>query len=182
MGRTSQISWSDLLPQPLIVEPNAFERNLLSYKKQYAELIEALASSGHDIVVLSGDVHFGRIAEVVLGSRGAKMIEIISSPMSNMTYLEGVATAVPTSNVDRFPSIDVKSCTSNEVQYLNEVSITEGNLLSPYPRDRTKEHFMTLSFNKRDDMVHLNVEAWLVRDNDGIEPHQCEIMRGFVLT
>ena len=61
-----------VIPQPLIVQQNNVERNLRSYETQYARLLDALGSVSHDVVVLSGDVHFGRIASVPIGTGGAR--------------------------------------------------------------------------------------------------------------
>ena len=75
-------------PQPLIVshEPE-HEANLLDYTKDYCRLLAALGHSGHDIVVMSGDVHYGRVVSVKLGTQGATLYEVVSSPLSNLTYL-----------------------------------------------------------------------------------------------
>ena len=61
------------ISQPLIVTEST-ERNLRSFPRQYAELLDALGAVAHDVVVLSGDVHFGRIASVPIGSHGARLI------------------------------------------------------------------------------------------------------------
>ena len=82
-GRTSPAIL--VLSQPLIITRSRAERNLLSFGSQYAELLDALATSRHDIVVLSGDVHFGRIASVEIGNARTRLIEIVSSPLSNLT-------------------------------------------------------------------------------------------------
>jgi len=47
---------------------------------QYRELAELLSGSEHTIVVLCGDVHWGRIAECTLAT-GARLIEVVSSPL-----------------------------------------------------------------------------------------------------
>ena len=99
---TTIVNWAKSLkspgvfvsPQPLIVQKNPLERNLLSFQVQYKELLKALGHSGHDIVLLSGDVHYGRIATVPLGNGGARLVEIIASPLSNLTGLNGIATSV----------------------------------------------------------------------------------------
>ena len=44
----------------------------------------------------------------------------------------------------------------------------KGRLLSAYPRDRTKEHFMTVSFSRRrTGEVTLAAQAWQVRARGG---------------
>ena len=91
------------ISQPLIVTENKFERNLRSFPSQYARLLDALSVADHDVVVLSGDVHFGRIASVALGNSRARLIEIISSPLSNLTGLNGIATKVAKADPANFP-------------------------------------------------------------------------------
>lgn len=168
-----------VIPQPLIVEENKVERNLRSYRGQYAELLGALGSVSHDIVVLSGDVHFGRIARVPIGTNGARLIEIISSPLSNLTYLNGIATNVATDEPPEFPHSEAASdlgwprC---KIDYFKDepgkgrffVQSQKGRFLSAYPRDRTREHFMTVSFCLRPQGdVELTANAWLVRERTG---------------
>jgi len=162
--------------QPLIVEENETEKNLLSYKQQYASLLQAFAVSGHDIVLLSGDVHFGRIATTQLGNntKGPRLIEIIASPMSNLTYLNGIATDKPKSKPTKFPAPEV--CKLNnwkpaKVTYnkLFQVSTKKGSIFSAYPRTRTREHFMTISFsrNATSGTIDLSANAWRIRDTRG---------------
>lgn len=161
------------IPQPLIVEENKTERNLLSFKTQYSDLLEAMGESGHDIVVLSGDVHFGRISSVALGPRGGRLIEVISSPMSNLTGLNGVATAVPNCVPKKFPDpnqLAIPGWVPSEVKHDKSfmVSTKKGFPVSAYPKTRTREHFMTIGLN-RDGQggITLTVNAWRVRDRDG---------------
>ena len=163
-----------VIPQPLIVEQNTVERNLRGYGTQYARLLKALGSVSHDVVVLSGDVHFGRIASVPIGTKGARLVEIISSPMSNLTGLNGLATSVATDRPNRFPddpTASVLGWQSRKVNYYkNEggrgrffVSSRKGRWLSAYPRDRTREHIMTVSFCRRAGGIEVTANAWLLR-------------------
>jgi hypothetical protein len=159
-------------PQPVIIEENESERNLLSFKKQYSQLLEALASSGHDIVLLSGDVHFGRIASCALGNNGARLIEIISSPLSNLTYLNGIATSKPEFKPKRFPdsSVNIPGWSRTTVKYSKDFAVTtrKGHLFSAYPKDRTREHFMTIGFQRRTaGGIKLTAQAWRVRERAG---------------
>ncbi|WP_428036636.1 hypothetical protein [Amphritea sp.] len=162
-----------VIPQPLIVEENKTERNLLSFKTQYQQLIAALGESGHDIVLLSGDVHFGRIATVSLGPKGGRLVEIIASPLSNLTGLNGIATATPSFKPKKFPDpnlFSIPGWQAKPVQYDKSfaVSTKEGRLFSAYPKSRTREHFMTASFSQTDNgEVMLKVNAWRVRERDG---------------
>lgn len=160
-----------VVPQPLIVEENKTERNLLSWPQQYGELVRALASSGHDIVLLSGDVHFGRIATVALGDNGGRLIEVIASPLSNLTGFNGFATAVWKNKPRKFPdpnAISVPGFPAAKVDYDRDfrVSTRKGHPLSfVYPRERTSEHFMTVAFNRSENgALELTVDAWRVRE------------------
>ncbi len=169
-----------VIPQPLIVETNEVERNLRSYKRQYAELLGALGAVSHDVVILSGDVHFGRIASVSIGTSGTRMIEIISSPLSNLTGLGGIATNVATDGPAKFPHVEAASDLGwprREVDYFKDekgwgrffVQFQRGRLFSAYPKARTREHFMTVSFCLHPDRggVELTANAWLVRERTG---------------
>jgi hypothetical protein len=162
-------------PQPLIVEKNPDERNLLSFKAQYTELLKALAHSGHDIVLLSGDVHFGRIATVPLGNNGGRLVEIISSPLSNLTYLNGIATSGPKTKPKKFPdpkTVSIDNWDPATVKYdpAFNVKTKKGRLGSAYPRERTREHFMTVSFCRlKNGGIQLNTDAWRVRDRTGTQ-------------
>lgn len=151
--------------QNLMDEPIGPEKNLTHFTHQYTRLINALAASGHDIVSLTGDVHFGRIATAPLGHQGARLIEIVSSPLSNLTGLNGMATAVAKKQPGVFPPFG----DSHPVKYERNffVSTEKGELFSSYPKDRTREHFMTVSFSRHPEGgVSLNADAWLVRKND----------------
>ncbi len=162
--------------QPLIVEENETEKNLLSYKQQYADLLKAFAASGHDIVLMSGDVHFGRIATTQLGddANGPRLIEIIASPLSNLTYLNGIATDKAESKPTSFPPPEIcklNGWKATKVTYNKhyQVSTKRGNIFSAYPKTRTREHFMTVSFCRNPDSgtIDLNANAWRIRETRG---------------
>ncbi len=163
-----------VLPQPLIVRPGAFERNLRSYDAPYARLLDALGSVSHDVVVLSGDVHFGRIASVRIGTKGARLVEIIASPLSNLTGLAGLATSVATGRPARFPHAAAAAALGWRPQPVNYytngagrgrffVPSRPGRWLSAYPRERTQEHLMTISFCRHAGGLELTAQAWLLR-------------------
>jgi hypothetical protein len=159
-----------VIPQPLIVNVNNSERNLLSFTTQYKQLLEALGSTGQNIVVLSGDVHYGRIASCPIGDNGATLTEVISSPMSNLTYLNGIATAKPEFTPEQFPHYDYlpDGWQQHTVNYYNDFSVStkKGFLFSPYPKERTREHFMTVGFKKVNGKLQMTVNAWRIREHD----------------
>lgn len=158
-----------VIPQILIVNENKHERNLLSFKTQYGKLLDALSHSGHDIVVLSGDVHFGRISQVQLVDSGAKLIEVVASPMSNLTGANSIASAKAICQPEFFPEPNgkIKSEVANQKVEYDEnfhVSTEKGQWFSHYWKERTKEHFMTIAFHKEAGEVEMNVRAWRIRD------------------
>jgi phosphodiesterase/alkaline phosphatase D-like protein len=84
--------------QPVLVEGDGVAKSLLKkglknailsyvdrdlpHYAQYKDLVSYIKSSNHSVVILTGDVHFGRIAcgELKPGS-GSVFVEVISSPM-----------------------------------------------------------------------------------------------------
>jgi hypothetical protein len=121
------------------------DRNLSAYA-QYRELVERINRSDHSVVVLTGDVHFGRFACVKpeRDSDDAEFAEVISSPMQLVVAkiklfekakgLSGHYKAAPT---DHF-------------------AITESQQLA-----RDKNHFVTVEFSYRnDEKVKMEVRSW----------------------
>jgi hypothetical protein len=49
--------------------------------KQYADIVRILAATKHDLLILTGDVHYGRVAGCELAT-GATLIEVIASPFA----------------------------------------------------------------------------------------------------
>lgn len=163
-----------VLSQVVFAPRNNTERNLRSFEKQYTQLIKVLAECPHDIVIMTGDVHFGRIASVELGAHGNKLIEITSSPMSNLTGLNSVATAVANANPEHFPPESIAEklgLAQQKVKYAKHfnVSDTGSAIFSGYLRPRTKEHFMTVSFCRTPEGVKMKAQAWRIRDTNSDE-------------
>jgi hypothetical protein len=157
-----------VVSQPLIVDRSG-DRNLLSFPGQYRQLLEALGQSGHDIVLFSGDVHYGRIATCPLGPKGGRLIEIVASPLSNLTLVNSISTSAPQFKPARFPdaSIEIPGWKPESVSYDRAFAVptADGSVFSPYLKTRTKEHFMTVSFSRgADDRVELSAQTWLVRE------------------
>ncbi|MFQ3232147.1 MAG: hypothetical protein ACI9DO_003542 [Reinekea sp.] len=178
-GFKQMISWAEglskpgvlVIPQVLLAEKNNLERNLLSFERQYSQLITAMASSGHDIVVMSGDVHFGRIAQVKMGANGGRLIEVVSSPMSNLTGLNSLASDKAKKTPKQFPdptAINIPNFEPQTVQYEKEFNVhtKKGFPFSAYWKERTREHFMTVSFHKNTASVGMSVQAWRIRQQD----------------
>ncbi len=76
-----------VLGQPLFSKQAGLMGNfkdwgLPDFTEQYTQLIQHLRAAKHSVVILTGDVHFGRISIATLRPElGTKLIEVISSPM-----------------------------------------------------------------------------------------------------
>ncbi|SDH62052.1 hypothetical protein SAMN04488136_1222 [Vibrio xiamenensis] len=159
-----------VLSQPIIEkEGSNSDRNFVSYSKDYNVVVKAIHDASHDVLVLSGDIHYGRICNVEFEGRSNRLYEVVSSPMSNLSGVSSVAVA-RADKINRlkyFPAIDVNGVTKAAINYNAPWSVsTEFKLFDlRYLRERTKEHFMTLRFNKMDSgELTVEVRAWLCRE------------------
>jgi hypothetical protein len=141
-----------VLGQPIFREPTGFlqgtfaDWNLPDYE-QYGELARMLTQAPHTIVLLSGDVHYGRIAWCTFNS-GRELIEVISSPLSLVDQLaEGSWEEAPS----LFPAVAVLGVVGAPVSTLAQ------EIFSP-----TGSHFLTLEFSATGAHVRLTVRSWPV--------------------
>lgn len=114
---------------------------------QYDRLTDIIGGSQHSLVILTGDVHYGRIAWTTLRS-GAELVEIISSPMS---LVEESAKGQWEEAPAHFPPVRVSGRASASLAR-NQV-VTE--VFSP-----TAGHFLTLEFTRRGAGTHLRLRYW----------------------
>jgi hypothetical protein len=123
--------------------------NLPDYK-QYATLVEIVSASPHSLIILTGDVHFARIAHGPLKS-GGELVEIISSPMSLIS--KGAAgdfkDAPPTFPVARSDEVTGELLARNKMTTDESFKATDG-------------HFLTLEFTRQGPGARLNVRYWPV--------------------
>ena len=144
---------------------NVTDWGLQDYR-QYEDLASALWNATHDIVVLTGDVHYGRVASCRLGS-GKKLVEVVSSPMSCLPQSE--ATWDEDDGPETFPHQKIGNINKPAaISYHKVVSRT------PNHHNRTAENFFTVSFEKRSSgSVKMSVRAWLPRrPTRSALPHQ----------
>ena len=88
-----------VLSQPFVEEPASwFQRtfhtmgdvNLPDYQLDHARLCNALFSAPHDILVVTGDIHWTRLYECQSGSRpGRRIFELSSSPLARIPQDSG---------------------------------------------------------------------------------------------
>ena len=119
---------------------------------QYEALVRVLLSAQHSLLVLTGDVHFGRVARCTLVS-GAELIEVISSPMSLVSDLGGGAAPPP----QQFPAFPVPNAVSvNIEQQPDRLFLLEGN------------HFATVSFVARGAKVIATIKYWMIGNDPNV--------------
>ena len=112
---------------------------------QYADLVRALFASRHSIVVVTGDVHYGRIASCQLPS-GVELIEVISSPMS---LVDPLARGKPKPAATRFPASAVHGV---------RAAATETVPFEPFRG--ADNHFLTLEFSQYGRRVRMAAKVW----------------------
>jgi len=115
---------------------------------QYGDLVRILATSRHDIVVLTGDVHFGRVAGCVLPT-GANLLEIISSPLALVDKRAGGTWHAPPGV---FPAFGIPGTTSAPI-WCDPAYRVEGN------------HFATIELHTLGPRVRMTVRAWPIPAN-----------------
>jgi hypothetical protein len=142
-----------VLGQPVFREPTGClqgtfaDWNLPDYE-QYGELARLLTQAPHSIVLLTGDVHYGRIAWCTFSS-GRELIEVISSPLSLVDkQAQGTWEEAPS----RFPAVALPAVVGAQVHTVAKDTFA--------PID---SHFLTLEFSATGAHVRLTVRCWPVR-------------------
>jgi hypothetical protein len=128
-----------------------FDWNLPDYK-QYHALVEIVGASPHSLVILTGDVHFGRVARSTLRS-DKDLVEIISSPLS---LVDEVARGKWEKAPAYFPT--TRPATVTPAWLARSGVVTED--FAP-----TEGHFLTIEFTRRGSGAHLRLRFWPVITN-----------------
>lgn len=97
--------------QPLLAKGGSgLDRCLPDFPGQYTRLCQALAAASHDVAILSGDVHFGRVARIEIARRDrprpTRLFEVIASPMALVSLFHGrfgLARGVYSADIMTFP-------------------------------------------------------------------------------
>jgi hypothetical protein len=141
-----------VLGQPVFASRAGFaghfaDWHLQDFQPQWDRLVRALAKAPRSIVVLTGDVHFGRIARATLPT-GATLLEVIASPLSL------VESPVPTRVKDPAPRSfgdGVRGVPRIVVETIAESLIDF-------------DHFTLLSFAQVGGALRVSVEPWQIRE------------------
>lgn len=149
------------------------DANLPHFNDQYSRLCRALTAAPHDVVVLSGDVHFWRVASMTLARRDREtpttLVEVISSPMARVFGAPG-----------RFDAHDVPAELAHfphrwneDYRYLDEDKVVgpadvDYRLVNP-ESDRSVNNVMTLRFSRPDpssSAIQVDITTHLLRRAD----------------
>lgn len=162
-----------VVSQPIFDEVGNDDMKLPNYQ-QYKELLKAIQHAQHDVLVLAGDLHIGRIASFqfnkpgTLDEPGRTLHEVVASPLSNLNGPTSLAarTTCEKSRPDSFPPEPISGITTKTICYPERWSISNEFKVADlrYFKDRTKEHFSTLNFQKVKTGLEVSVRAWCVRD------------------
>lgn len=159
-----------VLSQPVMDEQGgSSDRNFPSYERDYKLVVKAIHDANHDVMILSGDIHYSKVSSVEFEGRENKLYEVVSSPLSNLSGLGGIATNCVTkrSRLKHFPPIDIDGVEKAQIKYEEpwRVTSTYSFFDFRYPKRRTKENVFTLKLNKkRNGKLSVEVRAWLVRE------------------
>jgi hypothetical protein len=119
---------------------------------QYTELLDALRQAPHAVVILTGDVHYGRVAVCQL-LNGQEIIEVVASPLAL---------------VASFPSNDWKAAPA-----LYPAVAAPGLVQRAITTDQVYQyngnHFATIGFSRSGGRVRMRVQAWPT-ENKGRPP------------
>jgi len=137
-----------VLSQPLISYPGGFENTRLPFFRQFREqLLVALRRCRVDLVVVAGDVHFGRLAVTTLNpALGTRLIEIVASPLG---LVSDVAAAVGKKHdaPRNFPPFGPPA-ERTPVDYVHFAETYEVPRIWSRPGVRSEEHGMLLAFHR----------------------------------
>lgn len=132
-----------------------FDKDLADFG-QYAELKKSICCCSHSVVVLTGDVHFARVAYLSPDSNGVtKFVEVISSPMC----------LVP----DFFGRREHKSCDAalplnTEPMYSKDPFQREDSQSEDCRREGPCDHFATIQFSSLEGKkVLMKVTYWPIQ-------------------
>jgi hypothetical protein len=140
--------------QPLFEGVTGWSGNVADWNlpdfEQYATLCRAILDTPQSILILTGDVHFGRVASATT-HRGCELIEIISSPMSLVT---GGGTPAWHPPPALFPAEAIPGCAQIPI-----APITTWQ--------RAKNHFLTIELWQNGGRLNVRVRTWETNPDAG---------------
>jgi hypothetical protein len=130
------------------------DKNLPNYK-QYEDVARILSRTQRSIIVLTGDVHYGRVASCSLGPN-VSIYEIISSPTALVNPAVGGKWDAPPGN---FPAFGISGVVNRPIT------------ANPDYRP-SKNHFLTLAFFRDGASVSVRLKSFEISANGQAPPPQ----------
>lgn len=166
-----------VIGQPVVADGAGWravlDRGLPDHPEQYRRLCLALADAKHDVLVLTGDIHFARYTRIDLhprpaqGRTAARLHELVVSPL---TLVPGAGNRYPTpAPTSVFPRSGVPLGTATYTDPLpGTTDESRGrHWWSRWRRDVCRDHFMTLEVSvSRSGTVDVRAAAHLIRPED----------------
>ncbi|WP_295801523.1 hypothetical protein [uncultured Microbulbifer sp.] len=124
---------------------------------QYRDLVSALNATTQDVLIVAGDVHYNRLAQVELN--GKTLTEVVSSPLSGLSS----APAMPELEPQVFPDRP----TDNIAAPVRYIACGEARPGSGTPA--SQNNFVTVRFSRCAEGINAEVICWRVngRGEDG---------------
>jgi hypothetical protein len=150
-----------VLSAPLFTEPSGWfgatfaDRTLANYA-QYPRLADAILECRRSLLVLAGDVHFGRVA-IVRRRSDLELIEIVASPLALVSELVG----------GKFTDAPAEFPVRVGRQPRQPVSQPAWHGWSRPERGLVSNHFFTLSFTGTEQSVSVHLAAWPIEEHAG---------------
>jgi hypothetical protein len=119
-----------------------------------------LARAAHDVVVVCGDAHFGRVATIDVSGTGRRHVEVISSPLTVLDGAEAPVSCGLDDGLDVFPP---GTGAGQQVGVAKQVNAVPGR----HDGAICEDHAMLLGFTSgHDGGVVCTVGAYLMRHAD----------------
>ena len=174
IGGTKAFFDRDLLDSikslPGDAESFLFDKDLPDYRPQYDKLIKYIKESPHSIVVLTGDVHFGRVAHGKLkpGSEN-KFVEVISSPMQVVSTPKWKWSRLGFRNKREFGTY-----TEAETEVFPELE--SHRVAYDEHKHEQKNHFVTIEFSLAEGTkVNMRVRSWPIMSPKDKHPNPKQV-------
>jgi hypothetical protein len=140
-----------VVSQPLFIKPANFftkrvvDRTMANFD-QYQELARALLAARHSVLILAGDVHFGRVATTRRfgNQQGVEIIEVVASPAALVAGGDKETPDAP----ERFPAESV-----------GPPSLPVETIAASR---RAGDNVATLRFSEASGVVHVKINHWYV--------------------
>jgi hypothetical protein len=115
---------------------------------QYPRLVRALMDAPHTIVILTGDVHYGRVAVCQI-TPDRDIVEVVASPLALVAKVPPNTWSVAP---HAFPAAAIGTMTRRSIQTAEAFRLNTN-------------HFSTIGFDRAGAFIRMRVQAWPVETN-----------------